>query len=265
MSTPTAFTDVALEQLIDLRGRTAVVTGGAMGIGLGIVRRLHEAGAAVVIADLDAAAAGAVATELNDGRADSALPLRADVSEPAEVDAVVAAAVDRFGGLDVFVNNAGIFPFVPFLELDLETFERVLRVNLTGAFLGMQAAARQMIAQGRGGRIVNVTSIDALHPSMTGLAHYDASKHGLWGLTKNVALELAQYGIAVNALAPGAVATPGTQGLSTASLDEFRERIPLHRMADPDEMGRAVLFLASDLASYMTGSQIVVDGGMLLR
>jgi 2-dehydro-3-deoxy-D-gluconate 5-dehydrogenase len=142
----------------------------------------------------------------------------------------------------------------------------VLRVNLVGMFLCMKAAAEQMIVQDRGGKIINVTSVDAVHPSMVGLAHYDASKHGAWGLTKNVALELSEHGISVNAIAPGAVATPGTGVASVQdAIDETVAGIPMHRMADPDEMGRVALFLASDLASYMTGSQVVADGGMLLR
>jgi 2-deoxy-D-gluconate 3-dehydrogenase len=267
MSTPTASSRPSIAELIDLTGATAIVTGGAMGIGLGIVERLHEAGAAVVIADLDEQAATAVAGRLEAGRAASAIGIRADVARREDAQRMVDVAVERFGGLDVLVNNAGVYPMVPFLELTPETFERVLRVNLFGVFHATQAAARQMIAQGRGGRIVNVTSIDAVHPSMVGLSHYDASKHGVWGLTKNVALELAEHGIAVNALAPGGVSTPGTGagGVDPAVLRETEQHIPMHRMADPDEMGRVALFLASDLSSYLTGSQVVADGGFLLR
>ena len=149
-------------------------------------------------------------------------------------------------------------------DLDLETFRRVLDVNLTGLFLCTQAVVEQMIAQGRGGRIVNITSIDALHPSMVGLAHYDASKHGAWGFTKNIALELAPHGIWVNAIAPGGIGTPGAGEVTGAALEQFEAMIPMGRMGDPDDIGRAALFLASDLSSYMTGSQIVVDGGRLL-
>jgi len=265
MSTSPTVPAPALAQLIDLSGKVAVVTGAAMGIGLAIASRLHEAGATVVLADLDAAAATDAAATLDHQRAGSATAVRADISVATDVDAMITTAVDTFGAIDILVNNAGIYPFAPFLELDPALFERVLRINLVGAFTAMQAAARQMIAQGRGGRIINVTSIDALHPSMAGLAHYDASKHGLWGLTKNAALELAEHGIAVNALAPGAVATPGAGSADSETGREMAARIPLHRMANADEMGRVAVFLASDLSSYLTGSQVVADGGMLLH
>ena len=121
-----------------------------------------------------------------------------------------------------------------------------------------------MITQGRGGRIINITSIDALHPSMIGLAHYDASKHGAWGFTKNVALELARHGIWVNAIAPGGVKTPGVGNIDDDVMAGFERVIPMHRVGDPDEIGRVALFLASELSSYMTGTQVVVDGGRLL-
>jgi 2-deoxy-D-gluconate 3-dehydrogenase len=121
-----------------------------------------------------------------------------------------------------------------------------------------------MIDQGHGGRIINITSIDALHPSMVGLAHYDASKHGAWGFTKNVALELAPHRIWVNAIAPGGIRTPGAGEMDDDTLKAFEALIPMHRMGAPDDIGRAALFLASDLCSYMTGAQIVVDGGRLL-
>jgi 2-dehydro-3-deoxy-D-gluconate 5-dehydrogenase len=140
----------------------------------------------------------------------------------------------------------------------------VLDVNLTGLFMCTKAVSAHMIERGQGGRIVNITSIDALHPSMIGLAHYDASKHGAWGFTKNIALELAPHGIWVNAVAPGGIKTPGTGETDDERTKVFEAMIPMGRMGDPDDIGRAVLFLASELASYMTGSQIVVDGGRLL-
>jgi 2-dehydro-3-deoxy-D-gluconate 5-dehydrogenase len=253
-----------LQELIDLSGRTAIVTGAAMGIGLGIARRLHEAGASVALADLDLLAAEDAADALQLQRAHSALAIHGDISDPQSVERMVADALEAFGAVDILVNNAGIYPMVALSELDLETFQRVIEVNLTGLFLCTKAVSAQMIAQGKGGRIINVTSIDALHPSMVGLAPYDASKHGAWGFTKNVALELAPHGISVNAIAPGGIATPGTAGMDQADLEGFEAMIPMRRMGEPDDIGRAALFLASGLSSYMTGSQIVVDGGRLL-
>ena len=235
-----------------------------MGIGLGIAHRLHEAGASVLIADLDLAAGEHAAEGLRALRADSALAVHSDISDPESVQRMVGAAIESFGGLDILVNNAGIYPMIPLSDLNADTFRRVIDVNLTGLFLCTKAASARMIAQGRGGRIVNVTSIDALHPSMVGLAPYDASKHGAWGFTKNVALELAPHGIWVNAIAPGGITTPGTGEMDEATLRGFEAMIPMRRMGDPDDIGRAALFLASDLCSYMTGAQIVVDGGRLL-
>jgi 2-deoxy-D-gluconate 3-dehydrogenase len=271
MEGDTLMAAVPVGRLLDLSGRAAIVTGGAVGIGLGIARRLAEAGARVLVADISP-------RRLDEARAltaDAGIAVsftRADVAEPTDVTAMVERAVAEFSGLDVLVNNAGIFPAIPTMEMPLETFDRILSVNLRGVFLSCQAAAQVMIRQGRGGRIINISSIDALHPSAIGLAAYDASKHGLWGFTKNLALELAPHQIWVNAIAPGGIATPGTttaasagaSGDLTAMAAAFLARIPMHRMDDVDEIGKVALFLASDMASYMTGSQVVVDGGALL-
>lgn len=260
-------------ELLNLANKTAAVTGGAMGIGKGIVSRLHEAGASVVIADVDDAAAKATADEFNTKRPNSALAVHVDVSSPDDVNKMVQAAVSSFGGVDILVNNAGIYPAKSLHDMADDDFKRVLDINLHGAFLCTKYVSEQMISQGRGGKIINITSIDALHPSMVGLAHYDASKHGLWGFTKNVALELASHKIWVNAIAPGGIATPGVAKMPSpaqpgvdmkASMDAFMAKIPMHRMGEPDEIGKVALFLASDMASYMTGSQVVVDGGALL-
>jgi 2-dehydro-3-deoxy-D-gluconate 5-dehydrogenase len=256
---------LSVAELVDLTGKTAIVTGGAMGIGRAIAERLQEAGAAVVVADLDAGEAAGVAHELNKRRRGSALAAAVDVSKPAEVERTVAETVVTFGQVDILVNNAGIFPAVPFVDMTESDFRHVLDVNLVGAFLFTKAVAMHMIARGGGGKILNVTSIDALHPSLVGLAHYDASKHGLWGFTKNVALELSAYGIAVNAIAPGGVRTPGVEAMQGgADVDAMAAEVPMHRFAEPDDIARVALFLASDLSSYMTGTQIVADGGWLL-
>lgn len=260
----------SLSELVSLKNKTAIVTGGAMGIGLGIVVRLCEAGANVVIADLDVAAAQKAASTLGD----TALAVGVDVSAENQVDKLIEQTVAKFGGIDILVNNAGIYPNERVMKMPVADFDKVISVNLRGAYLCTKKVAEVMIKQGRGGRIVNITSIDALHPSMIGLAHYDASKHGLWGFTKNVALELAPHKIWVNAVAPGGIATPGVQKLQSKAvpagvdmakvLAAFLEKIPMGRMGEPDDIGRAVLFLASDLASYITGTQLVVDGGVLL-
>jgi 2-deoxy-D-gluconate 3-dehydrogenase len=222
-----------------------------------------------MIADLNEEE-GKKAAEGLSGRGFKAAFKKTDVAREDDVRAVVAFAQETFGGLDILVNNAGIYPIMPVLSMPLETFEKILATNLRSAFLFTQAASQAMIAQGRGGKIINITSVDALHPSSVGLAAYDASKHGLWGFTKNSALELAEHGIMVNAVAPGGINTPGA-GSNAPQTEElkviherFLQKIPVKRFGEPDDIGKAVLFLASGLSSYMTGSQVVVDGGVLL-
>lgn len=260
---------IPIRQVMDLTSRTAIVTGGAMGIGFGIACRLAEAGASVVIADMNKAAAGEAAEKLK-ARGWKATPVETDVSDAAAVRRLMEAAVKACGSVDILVNDAGIYPSVPVMQLQEKDFDRIIAINLKGAFLCTQAAAAQMIRQGRGGKIINITSIDAVHPSSVGLATYDASKHGLWGFTKNVALELAPHGISVNAIAPGGIDTPGTGAGRPVSREmeemtqQFRAKIPMHRMGEPDDIGKVALFLASGLSDYMTGTQVVVDGGFLL-
>ncbi|MFA6511632.1 MAG: SDR family NAD(P)-dependent oxidoreductase [Patescibacteria group bacterium] len=260
--------------LLDLSGKTALITGGARGIGLGIAKRLAEAGAQVAVADVRESEAQNAEKEIEQAGG-KALAIAGDVSKEADVKALLDATVNAFGGIDILVNNAGIYPNILVMKMTQEDFDKVIAVNLRGVFLCTKYAAEQMIAQGRGGKIINVTSIDALHPSTAGLAHYDASKHGAWGFTKNVALELAPHNIWVNAIAPGGITTPGvTETQSQVKLPKgvdmdqmlkgFMAKIPMGRMGEPDDIGKVALFLASDMSSYMTGEQIVVDGGYLL-
>lgn len=261
-------------KLLDLSGKRAVVTGGGVGIGYGISYRLAEAGAQLIIADISQANLDEAKSKFKDKDWDIEYVL-ADVSKEEDVRHILQVSSEIWGGIDILVNNAGIYPNKPVMDMPLETFDKVIAVNLKSIFMLTKAAAAMMIDQGKGGKIINITSIDALHPSMVGLAHYDASKHGVWGFTKNVALELAPHGITVNAVAPGGVATPGTQPAQSPAqgaddidmqkvIESFLNKIPMHRMGEPDEIGKVVLFLASDMSSYMTGSQIVVDGGVLL-
>lgn len=260
-------------KLLDLTGKTAIVTG-AVGIGYGIAYRLAEAGANVMIASRTLEDAEDSAKKLSE-KGWKARAIRADVSNEDDVMNMERETVETFGAIDILVNNAGIYPNTPVMNMSLADFEKVIHVNLVGVFLCTKHCAEQMIKQGRGGKIINVTSIDALHPSSVGLAHYDASKHGVWGFTKNSALELASHRIWVNAIAPGGILTPGVKKLQASMpvpnetdmkkvMETFLNKIPMHRLGDPDEIGKVALFLASDMSSYMTGVQIVVDGGVLL-
>jgi 2-deoxy-D-gluconate 3-dehydrogenase len=263
-----------LNKLLDLTGKTAIVTGGALGIGQGISYRLAEAGANVVIANRTASEGENTAQQLVT-KGWKAKAIATDVSVEDQVKKLVDETVQTFGSVDILVNNAGIYPSIPVHQMTLADFEKVIKINLEGVFLCTKYVSEQMIKQGKGGKIINVTSVDALHPSSIGLAHYDASKHGVWGFTKNVALELAPHKIWVNAVAPGGIITEGVKRLqsqhpATAAIDPakmmemFLAKIPLHRFGEPDDIGKAALFLASDMSSYMTGAQIVVDGGVLL-
>jgi len=263
-----------LSELLSLAGQTAIVTGGSRGIGFGIAHRLAEAGANLIIASLHDDEMSKAVGEIT-AKGWKAKFLKVDVSKEADVQNMINFAVESYGSVDILVNNAGIFPTKTILEMTKENFEQVISINLEGVFLCTKYAAQQMIKQGHGGKIINVSSIDALHPSMVGLAHYDASKHGVWGFTKNSALELSAHKIWVNAIAPGSIDTPGVAEMQTPTTDQqntdtaknidaFTAKIPMHRMGEPDEIGKVALFLASDLSSYMTGTQIVVDGGVLL-
>src|SRR3989344_5757083 len=257
-----------LQDLLDLKNKAAIVTGGAKGIGYGISYRLAEAGAKVLIADIDEETAQKTAQELV-AKGWVAEAIKIDVSSEEDVKRMIAVCQEKFGSVDILVNNAGIYPPSPVAQMTEAEFERVMHVNLRSVFLTTKYASELMKQKG-GGKIINITSIDALHPSMIGLAHYDASKHGVWGFTKNSALELAEHKIWVNAIAPGGIATPGVAKMSPAGasmekfLAAFLAKIPMRRIGEPDDIGKVALFLASDLSSYMTGSQIVVDGGVLL-
>lgn len=262
------------DDIFNLDGKAAIVTGAAMGIGFAVAETLLGAGANVLLTDRDRAALDDAVGRVtaHGGKAEA---LAADVSDMAAGEAMTAACVEAFGSVDVLVNNAGIFPMSPVLDMTPEFFDRVLGVNLRGLVFASRAAARQMVEQGGGGAIVNVASIDALRPSMVGLAAYDASKGGVLMFTRNLALELAPHGIRVNAVAPGGIATEGaskplegsgmTKEQQEAMQAEFaKSRVPLGRMGRPAEIAAVVLFLASPAASYVTGELVVADGGALL-
>jgi 2-deoxy-D-gluconate 3-dehydrogenase len=252
-------------------GLNTLVTGGAMGIGRGIVARFAEGGANVLLADLDEEAATRTAAQLGDqpGRV---VAQRLDVSSADACESAVQRCVAEFGSIAVLVNVAGIYPISPVLEMTEAFFDRVIAVNLKGLVLMSQAAGRQFVQQGKGGRIVNIGSIDSIHPSSVGLAAYDASKGGVLMFSKNFALEMAPHQVNVNVIAPGGINTEGTaaslKGVPAEQMDtmlaEFAKMIPLGRMGEPDDIAGVAIFLASPAARYMTGSLVVVDGGRLL-
>ncbi|MBA3295471.1 MAG: SDR family oxidoreductase [Acidobacteria bacterium] len=262
----------SLMTLVDLGGKVALVTGSAQGFGFACARRLAEAGAAVVLADRRPDQLDRARARLADAGGTVAA-FTGDVCVEADVERLVQTAVGTFGSLDVLVNNAGVFSNFLLEHLTPEEFHRIIGVNVGGAFLCIRAAAAQMRKQERGGSIVNISSIDAIHPSGSGLSHYGTSKHAIWGLTKTMALELGPDRIRVNAIAPGPSLTEGAvefvetgapEGIDVdAQWAAYAARIPLRRLAHPDDVARTALFLASDLGSYVNGAQIVVDGGLL--
>ncbi|MFD6401039.1 glucose 1-dehydrogenase [Nocardia sp. NPDC060249] len=234
-----------------LTGKVAVISGGARGMGAAHARRFVAEGASVVIGDVLDDEGATVAKELGDSVAYRHL----DVREPEQWAAIVAAAVEEFGGLHVLVNNAGIVNGNLLVDFALDEWQRIIDINLTGTFLGMQAAVPALKDAG-GGSIVNISSVEGMRGS-PGLHGYTATKFAVRGLTKSAALELAPQGIRVNSVHPGLISTPMTEGIPSDFL-----QIPLARAAEADEVSALVAYLASDESSYSTGAEFVVDGGL---
>ncbi|MGW0247955.1 glucose 1-dehydrogenase [Nocardia goodfellowii] len=234
-----------------LTGKVALISGGARGMGAAHARALVAEDARVVLGDILDDEGAALAKELGDNAA--YVPLDVREKQP-WVDAV-AEAVQRFGALNVLVNNAGIVNGNLLVDFELSEWQRIIDINLTGTFLGMQAAVPAMIEAG-GGSIVNISSVEGMRGS-PGLHGYTATKFAVRGLTKSTALELAQYNIRVNSVHPGLITTPMTEGIPADFL-----QIPLKRAADPAEVSNLVTYLASDESSYSTGAEFVIDGGL---
>jgi 2-deoxy-D-gluconate 3-dehydrogenase len=259
-------------QLFDLAGKGAIVTGGGEGIGKAIAFRLAEAGAGVMVADLNTETAKDTAKHIR-AKGGKAATTAADVTLLADARKVVTETVAAFGRLDVLINNAGIYPAATILDMSGEAWDSVHNTNLRSVFFYSQAAAQQMIKAGHGGKIINIASLEALHPSLQH-GHYAASKGGVVTLTKALALELAPHRILVNAIAPGIIKTRGLEELLATlmptgqSFEEkaqlFLPRVPLYCTGEPDDIAKVALFLASAAADYITGETIVVDGGYLL-
>jgi 2-deoxy-D-gluconate 3-dehydrogenase len=261
-----------ITEFFNLKSKTAVVTGSGVGIGKAIALRLAEAGASVLVVDRQEGAGKGTAEEIK-ARGGIAAACVADVSVPSDAKRIAAEAVAVFGRLDILVNNASIYPPALLLDVTEETWDRVLDINLKGVLFCSQAAARRMIDGGHGGKIINIASVNALHPSQT-LGHYGASKGGVVSLTQALAQELAPHRILVNAVAPGIIKTPGLAQMldilvpTGQTLDEkeplFAPKVPLGRLGEPDDIAKVVLFLASSAADYMAGQLVIVDGGWMV-
>ena len=240
-----------------LTGQIAVITGGAQGLGFAIAQRFVEEGARVVLGDVNLDATVAAAEKLR-GQ-DVARAVRCDVTDSAEVDALIAAAVDGFGSLDIMVNNAGITRDATMRKMTEEQFDQVIAVHLKGTWNGLRAAAAVMREQKRGA-IVNMSSISG-KVGMVGQTNYSAAKAGIVGMTKAASKELAYLGVRVNAIQPGLIRSAMTEAMPQRIWDSKVAEVPLGRAGEPEEVANVALFLASDLSSYMTGTVLEVTGG----
>ncbi|MCC6191311.1 MAG: SDR family oxidoreductase [Anaerolineales bacterium] len=252
-----------VKSLLDFTGRVVLVTGSGGGLGSGIARRFGQAGASVAAHYRSSrAAAEAVARDI-EARGGRAAALAADLTDPAAAARLIEAVVTAFGQLDVLINNAGAnFPLVSVLDTTPAQWDEMLANNLRSVFLCTQAAARQMIAQGSGGAIVNLTSIEAENPAPMH-SHYDASKGGVLQYTRASAYELGAYGIRVNAVAPGLIWREGLEQAWPEGVERWQRTAPLKRLGRAEDVADACLFLASPAARWITGASLTVDGGVL--
>lgn len=249
-------------QPLDLTNQVAIVSGAGSGIGRTIATVLAEAGAAVGCLGRRADALAETVRSIEDAGGQGVV-LPVDVTRGGDVTEAVAVVVARYDRLDILVNCAGIYPHTSILDLEEAEWDEVMAVNLRGPFLASREAARVMIAAGRGGRIVNIASVDAVVPERR-FTHYDTSKGGLVAFTKSLALELAPFAITVNAVGPALVERPGLDTNAPKRRQAFLEYVPLGRLGTATDVAAAVLFLASPAASFITGQTLYVDGGVML-
>ncbi|KHK92649.1 SDR family NAD(P)-dependent oxidoreductase [Novosphingobium malaysiense] len=258
-----------LTELISLKGRNAVITGAAWGLGRATAFRLAEAGASVLIGDVDTDKAKATAADISLATGARVLSTYSDAGDSASVVGLVDHAIKQFGNIDIWVNNAGLPSSVPVFDLSEEEFDRVVAITLKGTFLGAREAARRMVEAGRGGTIVNVASLAGLLGISPGQSAYVAAKHGVVGLTKTMAIELGKHDIRVMAVAPGVCLTEKTAFLADLPPEKLKAiGIPgidtsrLGRVGTADDVARVILFCASDMAMFMSGCTLPVDGGI---
>jgi NAD(P)-dependent dehydrogenase (short-subunit alcohol dehydrogenase family) len=257
----------SIAELVSLKGRTAVVTGGAQGLGKAMARRLAEAGASVLIGDLRGEQAETAARELAQRYGTNVIAMRLDVTDSSSIKAAADIAERDLGGLDIWVNNAGLYPNIRLGEMTDDVWDQTFAVNMRGVFACCREAAGRMIASGTSGVLINVASTAGFKGVAPGLAAYVASKHGVRGLTKQLAIELAPHDIRVLGIAPTFCETEGNMAALAKLPDSVRTEIAatltsaLGRVGVPDDIARAVLFCASDMAMFMTGSTLLVDAG----
>ncbi|MBN8867800.1 MAG: 3-oxoacyl-ACP reductase FabG [Solirubrobacterales bacterium] len=245
-----------------LEGRAAIVTGSAQGIGRGIAEVLGREGASIVVADINGELAEATAAEMGSAGIE-AVGIKVDVTDTDSLDGLVQATVDRFGSVDILAANAGIYPADPIEEIDRASWDRVMNLNVAGAFFSFQACLPRMREQGYG-RAVITSSITGAFTGHPGYSHYGASKAAVLGFMRSAAIETAKQGVTINAVLPGNVQTPGLDDAGEEHKREMMGSIPMGEFASPDDIGWAVRFLASEEAGYITGQTLVVDGGQLL-
>ncbi len=254
-----------MHHLFDLKGKVAVVTGAGRGMGKTHALMLAEAGAKIIVSDVLIDECETVAEELRSNGGE-AIAVKCDISKKDEVDAMMSVAIKNFGKIDILVNNAGIADFKEFLSMTEEDWDRTIDINLKGYFLCSQAAAKEMV-KNKSGAIVNIGSIamGQMGVGFPNLVHYVSSKGGIAGMTEALAIDLAPHNIRVNAIAPGVIETPMVDPIKSdpEGLKNLLARLPMKRMGKPEEISSAVLFLASEASSYMTGTIINVDGGWL--
>ena len=248
--------------LNSIAGRTAIVTGGSKGIGKGIARVFASKGANVVVAARGEADAQNAVEEMQ-AAGGTASFCQCDVTDFDQVQALVAHAESTYGGVDIMCSNAGIFPQANMIDLSPDDWDHVLSTNLKSTFLAVKAVIPAMEKRGKG-RIVITSSITGPVTGFPGWTHYGASKSGQLGFLKTAAIELAKYNVTINAVMPGNIITEGLEGLGQDYLDTMAASIPLKRLGNVEDIGNAALFFASDEAAYITGQQIVVDGGQIL-
>lgn len=252
-----------LVEMLDLTGKTAIVTGSGKGIGFGIAKRLGEAGCNVVIAERSKELMEEAVKTLKEMNY-SAIGVEVDVCDETQIAEMVKKVVEVYGNIDILVNNAGIYRKCPIEEMNAKEWEALFNVNVKGSFLATSQVVKVMKKSGKGGSIVNLSSTGAFRANNVGMSHYHSTKGALLSMTYHLCAEIARYGIRINNILPGSVFpdTGSAASINNRNLEYHAKRIPLGRPGCPDDIAKAVVFLCSDLAAYVTGADLLVDGGM---